>query len=729
MFFLNYNKSLKNIQKLTEEKKDFFKKIDNIQRIQNLKKIQNTSIDNSLYSLYFNFIKKNEKTNKTNNETRINNEKRKTETKINNEINVNKLNEQNSLQNLVDINISKIGIIYVYYERINEQKNQTNLSFFIKYGLNNNLWSDLDISTLFVINGRQCEVLIPKKPNIYVLKEDNCSDWEGWYNGIKYFEKMKGRKIWEIFDYLCLINSGAIGPIYEENQNDHWLNPFYQKMVKDNAVICSPCMSFLPITHPSGPGPKVVPIFTLIRCTKSIIHLLTNVKISCTDKLSTDTHYMNHFLSLYNSDTNTVFGKKKDKTDAALTGEYGLSRILINNGYRVTSLLYNHFDCHDPNKWKINGFKEPDRYKSFNGKNVPLNTIFIKNIWRSNDTYVSLPVLYNECLDFVYSKLNMKNIFKSTNNILYNYELLNYNSTGVGLHNSPNWNSKKDFYYKYGIAEECVLFNLPFKNYNGCLIYAHYDSENIVKDYVIQTIKTFRYFGYDILFYTASKKMNNINTLPCNVIYVNNQGPGTDWKIWLHGCISLLKNNKKYSHVFLLNDSIILPINGIENFGKTILNMRETSDFWGHWESNEIEWHLVGTPIEFKFSMINDVINFINNSINSIKSSNNNNKLDYVFKVEVKFSKYLVDLGYKWNAVIKNDILDNSLDCPVFNPLNIQKWINNPMSFAIKWKYMISYLNKEIVSPELNYLTRFLYYGKYGIISDGEKNGAFIKSV
>ena len=90
--------------------------------------------------------------------------------------------------NLPDIKKSKIGIIYVYYERINEQKNQTNLSYFIKYGLNEKLWCKLTIETLFVINGHQCEVVIPTKPNIFVLKEDNSSDWEGWYNGIRYLE-------------------------------------------------------------------------------------------------------------------------------------------------------------------------------------------------------------------------------------------------------------------------------------------------------------------------------------------------------------------------------------------------------------------------------------------------------------------------------------------------------------------------------------------------------------
>lgn len=637
------------------------------------------------------------------------------------------------MNSLPNIRESRIGIIYVYYERINEQKNQTNLSFFIKYGLNDKLWSKLNISTLFVVNGHKCEVLIPvTKPNVYLLKEDNCSDWEGWYNGIKYFENAKGKRIWEQFDYLCLVNAGAIGPIYEPNVEgqDHWLIPFYNKMVKDGAVICSPCMSFLPNTNPSGPGPKVVPIFSLLRCTERIINLLTNVQISCTDKFSIDTYYKERSLELYSTHQNTVLGPKRDKQDAVLTGEYGMSRILVENGYRLTSLLYNNdnddnFNCHNPANWAINGNTEPDRYMSFNGQNLPLSTIFIKNIWRWDNSYVCLPVLYDECKNFVFSKLKMKPIFQNIPNICYNYDLLNVSSNEKGLVNAPNWNSRTDFYNKYGVAEEIILFNKPTEIFNGCLIYAHYDADNIIKDYVIQTIKIFRYFGYNVLFFTASQSLKNVDVLPCNVFYVNNDGAGTDWKIWLHGCNYLKKNNHiNYSHIFLLNDSIILPINGLTNFGKTIQEMRDTSDFWGHWESNEVEWHIVGTPIEFKYNMLNDVANFIQKTIPICA-----NREDYVLKLEVKFAKHLVNKGYKWNTVIKiNDLNTNNIICPVFNPINIRKWINNPNTFAIKWKYMISYLNQNIASPELNYLTRFLYYGKYGVISEAEKIGAFPKS-
>ena len=169
--------------------------------------------------------------------------------------------------------------------------------------------------------------------------------------------------------------------------------------------------------------------------------------------------------------------------------------------------------------------------------------------------------------------------------------------------------------------------------------------------------------------------------------------------------------------------------------------MRKTCDFWGHWDSTDIEWHIVGTFIEFKYAMIHDVIHFIQDKIKIHTSigklelfvaSNGlvpgTDKHWYIFNVEVKFAKYLIDKGYKHDVVINVNTLDKTLCCPPFHPGNIYKWINNPDSFGIKWKYMISYLNQNKVSPELNYLTRYLHYGKYGYISDGEKMGVFPKS-
>ena len=99
-----------------------------------------------------------------------------------------------------------------------------------------------------------------------------------------------------------------------------------------------------------------------------------------------------------------------------------------------------------------------------------------------------------------------------------------------------------------------------------------------------------------------------------------------------------------------------------------------------------------------------------------------------VHSVEVKFAKYLCDLGYKHNTVIKNKYLNNSVTCPVFHDINLYRWINQPNTFATKWKYNISYIHPDLVSKEFNYLARFLYPGKYGTISKGEEYGIFPKS-
>uniref|UniRef100_A0A6C0C8A7 Uncharacterized protein n=1 Tax=viral metagenome TaxID=1070528 RepID=A0A6C0C8A7_9ZZZZ len=624
-----------------------------------------------------------------------------------------KIDFNNSVNDsLNDFIRSKIAVIYVYYERIDEQKNQTNLAYFIKYAMDKNLWYDLDITYLFVINGHQCEVVIPSYHNVHILKEDNCSDWEGWANGIKYFEKTFQCPIWQSFDYLCTINAGTIGPIMESNTNDHWLFPFYKKIKINNAVICSPCISFFSPYHQTGPGQRVVPIFTLIKIDEKIIKHLMHDKVKNINNES-----------LYRGEEyyNTVFGPKKNKEDAILTGEYGLSKILIDNGYRVTSLLYDdNIDVNDRSNWGINNFTEPDRFRSFNGVFLPLSTIFIKNVWRmSGDviSYASLPVLYHECVDFVHRKLGMVDIFRDVN-VDYRYDLLpleKYVAYGTG----------EKYYQDFLCAEELILHVKSGKDCRSCAIYAHYDQDNLIKDYVIQAINTLIYLGYEVLFFTASDTLKNVSILPCKTFFVKNEGHGTDMKIWLRACQHIMFSDAKYEWIMFLNDSLLLPINGINNFKNTIDEMRQKSDFWGHWDSPECVPHIICAVVEFKFKMIKDVVMFFQEAIEKCTS-----KGDYIQILEVNFSNNLVSKGYVGNVVIDEKTLSGKegLTCPIFNPYIIRQWINNPRSFAIKWKYCIRYLESQCVSPEFRYLARFLHFGPYGLKLDIEECGMFPSS-
>ena len=89
----------------------------------------------------------------------------------------------------MNIKLEKFLVIYNYYEIKNCQKNQTNLSFFIRYGLCNNNCIKLNIDYLFIVNDI-CEVLIPNLNNIEILKlKDYHYDFESWRIGIDYIEK------------------------------------------------------------------------------------------------------------------------------------------------------------------------------------------------------------------------------------------------------------------------------------------------------------------------------------------------------------------------------------------------------------------------------------------------------------------------------------------------------------------------------------------------------------
>ena len=601
----------------------------------------------------------------------------------------------------------KVCIIYVYYERKNEQKNQTNLAFFIKYGLDKSRWRNIDVTTLFILNGHQCEVLIPERDDINVLKQDNCSDWEGWYNGIKYFEDKYKKPIDKNFSHLCLMNASCFGPVYEDGINMHWLDPFFTKLKTDNSIICSPISNILPSTDLGGPGRRVVPHFSLIKIDKQIMNLLLNTKIYS---------YLNNTEGGW---YNTILGHKPNKIDAVLTGEYGFSKIFLDNNYNISSLVTGN------NNNRIDFYNE--------NNHILENSIFIKNVWRWEGNNASQPVLYNFCNNFMQKKLNYFNEFENYSH-LNNYEPLNKNNGKMIIsYNLPikegestYWNSNKDFYNKFGYAEQPIIFPIK-KNNKNSVIFAHYDEDNILKEYVINSLKILMLLEYDIIFYTASPKILNIdsNMLPFEINYIKNIGAGTDWYVWLSG----LKQCEKYERILFMNDSLILGINGIENMRNSIQKMRNKNyDLWGHWSSTEVRNHYVGTPIEIKQCLRNEMISFIELNIPKC-----NNGWDFVVNLETKMVEYCQNKGYATGVIIEeSDILrefkNRNFTCPSHNPSLLRFWINNEDAFAIKWKYVLPYLLfSNIKHHFFNYQLKYLHTAEYNLFKNkAELSGAFV---
>jgi hypothetical protein len=407
---------------------------------------------------------------------------------------------------------------------------------------------------------------------------------------------------------------------------------------------------------------------------------------------------------IINGYSNPVLSRKCNKLDAIFTGEMALSKILQG---KISALYYNNGDSNVERKEYSH--PENDIFLS--------KTIFIKNIWRTSpESYGSSPVLYNYCVSFIDKVLKQSNPL----NYSIDYTFLKCPEKGY-IHNSEiRWNSKIDYYSQHGHAEQDITF--PIKGYSngGVVVYTHYHPDNIILDCNLQSIKILMYLGYSILFFTSSD-VTNVD-LPFEVHKVRNQGVGTDWRMFLEGL--KLVDQSKYQWVMFVNDSLILGINGVSNFEKTITTYRNSgNDFWGQWLTNHVGFHLVGTPVEWKTKLVPDLIHFITLTLSRCR-----NEMDYITQLEIGCTQHLLKKGYTLSAV-HNDSGFKMGQHGFFEPDTMVKWINHPGTFAIKWKYSISYLNSSFVSPCFNYLMRFLFYGPYGTLSKGEQCNVYPKAI
>lgn len=314
-------------------------------------------------------------------------------------------------------NKKKYLTIYAYYEKEGYTKNQTNLQHFVNHGL------EIDnMDYIFNINNHKCSVNIPKKKNITVIKRDNCYDFEAWYHCLSEID-------YTSYSHIFFINCSVLGPLNLDDSltiTKDWFTPFLEKM-KDNVMCCSNIITNFENGHPAGKGPRCTSYCFLLN-TKVITELMTKKIFG---NASYDRQYKEnkefHKIEYYNS----VFSKKIDRKDTILTGEYGLSRVILDMGYQITCL---HPGYSDRIGKKLN--------------TIPM-TLFMKNNWIDGELRACPPVHYRKC---------MKIIGKEIPDSPEEFDSLDCEDRGICYTDKEyNWNSKKEFYDKFGYAEEIII--------------------------------------------------------------------------------------------------------------------------------------------------------------------------------------------------------------------------------------------------------------------------------
>lgn len=415
----------------------------------------------------------------------------------------------------------KTGIIYVYYNRPGEYKNETNLAFFINETIKKRDSKKDNLEFLFIINNYFTEVNIPNKDNIHVLKNKNCIDFEAYLHGITYFEKKYNKPIQNIYENIVFMNCSCTGPF--THNNNFWLKPFYDKMIQNDSVVCSPILTYLPSFATIKLSKAQIPGYMFIIKSKHI-NLLIKPNTICKNN---------------NKFSNTVIGYKKDKYDCIISGEHSVSTIILQNNLNISGLCNIDLDYRKEYSYKQLQFSA-DRHPAHN-YNL-FKCIFIKNHWRiDNKSRDCHPVQWS---------ITKAHIEKLSNFFYFSYldleySLLNINDTGNIRYNNCKWNSKKEFVDVFSESEELILF--PLSKMKKVINYIH--TNDVIKRYTIEGIRALLSLDYKINFYTKLKEPFNFN-IPASIIIINN-----------------LNYNKK---LITLNSDMIFPCTDLNTFNNEL---------------------------------------------------------------------------------------------------------------------------------------------------------------
>ncbi len=250
----------------------------------------------------------------------------------------------------------KIHISYVYHR---SKRSDYNFSYF----LDKELKYRENVFYTIVINGEVCSFDIPKIDNCRVIYRKNEGyDFGGHLASLNALGEDKN-----IYDYFFFMNCGIIGPILND-QNIEWYTKFTDKFTEKVKLVGTTIVC-LPKSDRGGYGPKIEGFFFCLD--KKGLEIVLNKK--------------------------TVFYNHKNKTDAILNGEYGLTKCIMRNGYTIDCMLkeYQNIDWLDHSNYNMNNNKHPSRKNSFFGKSInPYDVIFHKWCWKpEEDKLVSKDII------------------------------------------------------------------------------------------------------------------------------------------------------------------------------------------------------------------------------------------------------------------------------------------------------------------------------------------------
>lgn len=238
------------------------------------------------------------------------------------------------------------------------------------------------------------------------------------------------------------------------------------------------------------------------------------------------------------------------------------------------------------------------------------------------------------------------------------------------------------------------------------VVFAHYDKDNLIDDYVVYYVSALKKAGCDVVFVSckelAQTELEKLNGLVIHTITENHDE--YDFGSYKRGFLYLEPKLSEYDELIFANDSCYGPLYPISEVFAEM--EKKNCDFWGITKNNfgyikqfkhyfVRRTHIQSYFIAFKNNIFTQ--EFFADFINSIKHEQE--KRDIIINYEIGLSELLIKQGYKFAVLV--DAYES------INNMTILKWRQ------IVEKYKMPFIKKSLFDLKNTDATTVENYEKY----------------
>ncbi len=233
-------------------------------------------------------------------------------------------------------------------------------------------------------------------------------------------------------------------------------------------------------------------------------------------------------------------------------------------------------------------------------------------------------------------------------------------------------------------------------NNNRACVFAHYDQDNKVDDYVFYCLNELLNVTEKLVFVTVSRISNEdiMRLKSLNVDVILRENKGYDFYSYKVGLDSI--EFSKYEAIILCNDSVYGPLLPLRQIFEEMRN--RNCDFWGITESKSISHHIQSYFIVYRSNIINTLVfkEFWENLIVL------HEKHQIVKECEVGLSKRLYSNDFSSCSYIENtrfevDKKERFIELLIKllnNPMKIVGFLKSPQQYFVA-------INRKSINPSL----------------------------